>query len=57
MVAVGKLFMYDISMLTSIYRVASFLVVGSLLLAGAFAYQRLRPPPPPDMRTVHPSQR
>jgi hypothetical protein len=35
----------------------SFFVVGGLLLGGAFAYQRLRPPPVPDMRTVHPSQR
>jgi uncharacterized membrane protein len=55
--AVGKVFLYDLSTLTSIYRVASFIVLGLLLLAGAFAYQRLRPPPLPDMRAVHPSQR
>jgi uncharacterized membrane protein len=48
-------FLYDLSILTSIYRVISFLVLGGLLLAGAFAYQRLRPPPPPDLRSVHPS--
>jgi uncharacterized membrane protein len=53
---VAKVFLYDLSTLTSIYRVASFLVLGALLLAGAFAYQRLRPPPPPDLRTLHPSQ-
>lgn len=53
---VGKVFLYDLATLTSIYRVISFIVLGLLLLAGAFAYQRLRPPPPPDMRTVHPSQ-
>jgi len=47
---------YDLSTLTSIYRVISFIVLGLLLLAGAYAYQRSRPPPPPDMRTVHPSQ-
>jgi hypothetical protein len=56
MVTVGKVFLYDLSTLTSIYRVISFIVLGLLLLAGAYAYQRLRPPPPPDMRTVHPSQ-
>jgi uncharacterized membrane protein len=41
---VAKVFLYDLSTLTSIYRVASFFVLGGLLLAGAFAYQRLRPP-------------
>jgi uncharacterized membrane protein len=56
MVTVGKVFLYDLSILTSIYRVISFIVLGLLLLAGSYAYQRLRPPPPPDMRTVHPSQ-
>jgi uncharacterized membrane protein len=54
---VGKVFLYDLSTLTSIARVISFIVLGLLLLGGAFAYQRLRPPPQPDMRTVHPSQR
>lgn len=54
---VAKVFLYDLSTLTSIYRVVSFLVLGGLLLAGALAYQRLRPPPPPDLRTMHPSQR
>ncbi len=57
LMAVGKVFLYDLSTLTSVYRVASFIVLGLLLLAGAFAYQRLRPPPLPDMRTLHPSQR
>jgi uncharacterized membrane protein len=56
MVTVAKVFLYDLSTLTSLYRVASFVVLGLLLLAGAFAYQRLRPPPAPDMRAVHPSQ-
>jgi hypothetical protein len=31
--------------------------IAGLLPAGAFAYQRLRPPPLPDLRTVHASQR
>lgn len=56
LVCVGKVFLYDLSTLTSVYRVVSFTVLGLLLLAGAFAYQRLRPPPLPDMRSVHPSQ-
>jgi hypothetical protein len=56
-VTVGKVFLYDLSTLTSIYRVISFMVLGLLLLAGAFAYQRLRPPPLPDFRTLHRSQR
>jgi uncharacterized membrane protein len=53
----AKVFLYDLSTLTSIYRVMSFIAVGLLLLAGAFAYQRLRPPPAPDIRRVHRSQR
>jgi uncharacterized membrane protein len=53
----AKVFLFDLSMLSSIYRVGSFFVLGGLLLLGAFAYQRLRPPPPPDLRTLHPSQR
>jgi uncharacterized membrane protein len=57
LVTVTKVFLYDLSTLTSIYRVASFFVLGALLLLGAFAYQRLRPPPAPDFRTLHPSQR
>ena len=54
---VAKVFLYDLSTLTSIYRVISFIALGLLLLAGAFAYQRLRPPALPDMRKVHRSQR
>ncbi len=41
---VAKVFLFDLSTLTSVYRVTSFIVLGLLLLAGAFAYQRLRPP-------------
>ena len=57
LLTVAKVFLYDLSTLTSLYRVISFIALGLLLLAGAFAYQRLRPPPVPDMRGVHPSQR
>jgi len=41
--AVAKVFLYDLSTLASVYRVLSFVAVGLLLLAAAFAYQRLRP--------------
>jgi hypothetical protein len=57
LITVAKVFLYDLSTLTSIYRVVSFVAVGLLLLGGAFAYQRLRPPRLADMRSVHPSQR
>ena len=57
LLTVAKVFLYDLSTLTSLYRVFSFIALGLLLLTGAFAYQRLRPPPVPDMRDVHPSQR
>jgi len=57
LVAVAKVFTYDLSALDSIYRVASVLTLGLLLLIAALTYQRLRPPPSPDLRTLHPSQR
>ncbi|MDQ2759941.1 MAG: DUF2339 domain-containing protein [Actinomycetota bacterium] len=53
----GKVFLYDLSTLDSIYRIASFVALGLLLLLGAYAYQRLRPAPPPDLRTVPPALR
>jgi uncharacterized membrane protein len=42
--AVGKVFLIDLAHLESIWRVGSFLAIGLLLLAGAFAYQRVRVP-------------
>jgi uncharacterized membrane protein len=48
--AVGKVFLFDLSSLTSVYRVASFIALGLLLLCGAFAWQRIRPRPVPDLR-------
>jgi uncharacterized membrane protein len=57
MATIAKVFLYDLSTLESIARVVSFMVLGLLLLAGAFAYQRLRPPAQPDMREVHASRR
>ena len=41
-VAVVKVFLYDLSTLESLYRVLSFVALGLLSLAGAFAYQRIR---------------
>jgi uncharacterized membrane protein len=41
--AAGKVFLYDLAALTSVYRVGSFLGLGLLLLVGALAYQRMRP--------------
>ena len=49
LVTVGKVFLYDLAALTSVYRVASFVGLGLLLLAGAFAWQRMRPRPLPDL--------
>jgi uncharacterized membrane protein len=40
--AAAKVVVYDLSELDEIYRVLSFVGLGLLLLAGAFAYQRLR---------------
>ncbi|HYH89709.1 MAG TPA: DUF2339 domain-containing protein [Solirubrobacteraceae bacterium] len=39
----AKVILYDLSSLDSLYRVASFIALGALLLLGAFAWQRLRP--------------
>ena len=39
---VAKIFLYDLSELDELYRVLSFIAVGLLLLAGAYAYQRVR---------------
>ena len=40
--ALVKVFLYDLAELDEIYRVLSFVALGLLLLAGAFAYQRVR---------------
>ena len=40
---VAKVFLYDLSTLTSIYRVASFIGLGLVLLGAAYAWQRMRP--------------
>ncbi|MDQ6745643.1 MAG: DUF2339 domain-containing protein, partial [Actinomycetota bacterium] len=43
LISVAKVFLYDLSTLTSVYRVISFVALGLLLLGGAYAHQRLRP--------------
>jgi uncharacterized membrane protein len=48
----AKVFFFDLATLTSVYRVGSFIGFGLLLLGGAYAYQRLRPEPLPDLRHV-----
>jgi uncharacterized membrane protein len=57
LVTAAKVFLYDLSTLDSVYRIVSFIALGLLLLAGAYAYQRLRPPPAPDLRAVPPALR
>ncbi|MEA2197232.1 MAG: hypothetical protein QOJ25_1283 [Solirubrobacteraceae bacterium] len=44
LITAGKVFLYDLSTLDSGYRIGSFIALGLLLLLGAYAYQRLRPP-------------
>jgi uncharacterized membrane protein len=46
----GKVFLYDLSALDSLARVGSLMGLGVLLLAGGFAWQRVRPLPLPDLR-------
>lgn len=50
--AVAKVFLFDLATLTSVYRVISFIGVGLVLLAGSYAWQRLRPAPLPDLRNA-----
>lgn len=52
LVTVGKVFLFDLATLTSIYRVASFIGLGLFLLTAAFVWQRMRPRQVPDMREV-----
>jgi uncharacterized membrane protein len=42
-IATGKVFLFDLSYLDVAYRVLSLIGLGLLLLAGAYAYQSLRP--------------
>ncbi len=44
-VTVGKLVLYDLSQLTALARVSSFIVVGVLLLIGSIGYQRMSSEP------------
>ena len=42
------MFLVNLATLTSVYRVASFVGFGLLLLVGAFAWQRQRPRAQPE---------
>ena len=42
-VTIAKVFVFDLASLTSMYRAASFVALGLLLLAAGFAWQRIRP--------------
>ena len=55
--ALAKVFLYDLSALTSVARVVSFIALGLLLLLAAFVWQRMRPRPLPDLRDAAPSVR
>jgi uncharacterized membrane protein len=52
LVTVGKVFLFDLATLTSVYRVASFVGLGLPLLTAAFAWQRMRPRPLEDLRSA-----
>ncbi len=57
LVTVGKVFLYDLAALTSLYRVGSFIGLGLLLLVAAGIWQRMRPRPPADLRETPPALR
>ncbi len=52
--ATGKVFLADLAALDTLYRAGSFLALGVLLLAGGYAWHRLRPEPLPDLRRQYP---
>jgi hypothetical protein len=54
---IGKVFLYDLAALESLYRVGSFIALGLLLLLAAGLWQRLRPRPLPDLRTAPATRR
>lgn len=56
-VVIAKVFFYDLATLTAVSRVLSFIGLGVLLLGAAYAYQRLRPEAPRDLRDVPPAMR
>ncbi len=52
LLAVSKVFVFDLATLDAVHRVASFVVLGLLLLGAAFLWQRIRPAVLPDLRDV-----
>jgi hypothetical protein len=55
--AIAKVGFVDLSQLDSVYRVASFVALGVLLLVTAFVWQRIRPAAVPDLRETPPALR
>jgi uncharacterized membrane protein len=53
-VSLAKIFLYDLSMLSSVTRALSFLAVGAVLLLAGFFYQRLAGVSPPEGRVGAP---
>jgi len=56
LVTVGKVFLYDLAALTSLYRVGSFIGLGLLLLVAAGIWQHMRPRPPADVPVPVPAK-
>jgi uncharacterized membrane protein len=54
---IAKVFLYDLAALQSLYRVASCIALGVLLLLAAALWQRIRPRALPDLRTAPPALR
>ena len=54
---IGKVFLYDLAALESLYRVGSFIALGLLLLLAAALWQRMRPRALPDLRAAPPALR
>lgn len=52
--ATGKVFLADLATLDTLYRAGSFLALGFVLLAGGYAWHRLRPEAVPDARQQYP---
>ena len=47
-ITLGKVFLVDMAQLDAVYRIGSFLVLGALLVAASFLYQRSRGEAPPQ---------
>ena len=55
-VAIAKVWTYDLAELEELARALSFVALGLLLLAGAFAYQRFKPSKEEEAKSVRGSE-